>query len=464
MVIRGGYALTFDHTGGRLADDAAASGGVGLLTSFTAVAQSFSFDGSQVPRAPRVGGTGTNLQLPYNAFNVSANQSFVPANSPGGWGGPRGLQGIENGIRPPSNHILNLTVSKELPGGFVVEASYVGRFARGLIGVLDLANPNNVVDTKTGMDYYTAIKTLFQLYEDNGTGAAFGKLSTANAVAATASIQPISWFEDVYGGYNGWATSADNGTNGFPGAQFANSTQAFYAVLNKGFVPGPNAQVTLTNATNFYESAINQHITTNGQAQYLPLYSNVGRSNYNSGQFSIRKRFSRGMSMNANYTWSKSLDITSAGEALGQRPGGSGSPDQLIDPYHPDLNYAPSTFDRRHVFNGNFSAELPFGTGKLIGGNMSGWMNQIFGGWAVSGIVVATSGSPWQYTAGNRFTFHFNGQDIAVQTASVRAEPWAHRCGRDEWRRHRWRNSHGLPDQGSQPSVKLRERYRLRIS
>jgi hypothetical protein len=419
MVIRGGYSLTFDHTGGRLATDASASGGIGLLTSFTAVAQSFSFDGTGVPRAPRAAGTGDNLNLPISAFNVSASQNFTPANSDGGWGGPRGLQGLDSNMRPPNNHLLNFTVTKELPGGFVVEGSYVGRFARGLVGVLDLANPNNVVDPKSGMDYYTAVQTLFQQYEDNGTGAALGRLSTANVVAATASIAPIPWFEDVYGGYKTWATGAANTTNGFPGAQFANATQAFYAVLNKGFVPGPNAQVTLTNATNFYESETKQHITTNGQAQYLPLYTNVGWSNYHSGQFTIRKRFSEGYSMTANYTWSKSLDVTSAGEALGQRPGGSGSPDQIIDPYHPALNYGPSTFDRRHQFNGNFTAELPVGTGKLIGSNMGGILNQIFGGWAASGIVVATSGSPWQYGAGNRFTFHFNGQDIPVQTAAI---------------------------------------------
>src|SRR6185369_12503969 len=134
----------------------------------------------------------------------------------------------------------------------------------------------------------------------------------------------------------------------YPGVTFANATQAFYAVMNKGLVPGPNAPIVLTNSTQYYESDNNIHITTNGQSQYLPLFTNVGWSNYNSGQFTIRKRFAQGYTFTGNYTLSKSMDVTSRGESDGNRPGGSGGQDQLIDPYHPEKNYAPSTFDRKH--------------------------------------------------------------------------------------------------------------------
>ncbi len=431
LVIRGSYSLTFDHTGGRLATDAAASGGIGLFTSQQFGQSGFSIDGAGKPRMPRVSGTGDNLILPYNAFQVVASQSFTPASSAGGWGSIQGLQAIDSNLNPPSNHLLNLTLSKELPGGFVVDASYVGRFARGLFGVLDLANPVNVIDPKSGMDYYTALKQLFEQYENNGAGSSLGKITSANAAAATASIQPIAWFEGVYGGFKNWAeTGIGPGvafTNGvqkpdaaaFPGVKFANATQAFYAVMNQGLVPGPNTPLVLTNTTQYYESDMNLHITTSPQSQYLPLFKNIGRSNYNSAQFSLRKRFSAGYTMTANYTLSKSLDVTSRGESDGQRPGGSGGQDQLLDPYHPEKNYAPSTFDRRHQLNGNFVAELPFGTGKPIGGNMGSTLNQIFGGWAVSGIVSAASGTPYSYQANLRYTMHYNGRDNPIPTAPI---------------------------------------------
>jgi Carboxypeptidase regulatory-like domain len=419
MVIRGGYSLSFDHTGGSLGTDAAASGAIGLLTSFASPIQSFSQDGAGQPRAPRVTGTGSNLVLPFNAFPISSAQSFVPASSDGGWGGPRGLPSIDNTLRPPANHLVNFTISKELPGGIVIEGSYVGRFARNLLDILDLANPLNVIDAQSGIDYYGAQKMLFEKYENQGVGSQVGKLSATNVIQAVANVQPIPWFENVYAGYADWASDAGNKSFGYPGVNFASNTQAFYAVLNKNRVPGPNAAVVWTDATNNFETAVKKHITTNPQAQYQGFYTNVGWSNYNSGQFTIRKRFSEGYTLTGNYTLSHSLDITSAGEALGNRPGGSGSADQLIDPYHPELNYGNSTFDRRHQFNGNFVAELPFGSGKWVGGNASGLLDQIIGGWAVSGIVQMTSGSPYLYRAGNRYTLHFNGSDIGVPAGVI---------------------------------------------
>src|SRR6185436_18857992 len=173
-----------------------------------------------------------------SAFPISLQQSFTPAVSTGGWGGVRGLPAIDSTLRPPTNHLVNFTLSKELPGGLVLEGSYVGRFARGLMNVLDLANPVNVVDAKSGIDYYTALKMLFEQYENQGVGSQFGNLNANNVLQALSGVQPIAWFENVYGDYKTWASAANNGTLGFPGVQFASATQAFYAVLNKGKTPG----------------------------------------------------------------------------------------------------------------------------------------------------------------------------------------------------------------------------------
>ena len=80
-----------------------------------------------------------------------------------------------------------------------------------------------------------------------------------------AGIQPIPWFENVYGLYRTWAASSNNGTFGFPGVTFANATQAFYAVLNKNKTAGANAPIVLTDATNNFEVANNLHIITSCQ-------------------------------------------------------------------------------------------------------------------------------------------------------------------------------------------------------
>src|ERR1019366_168805 len=161
------------------------------------------------------------------------------------------------------------------------------------------------------------------------------------------------------------------------------------------------------------EVSQNLHVLTTGQAQYSGLFTNVSRSNYNSAQFSVRKRFSRGDEFTGNYTLSKSMDTTSQSEAAGNRPGPTNSEGQVMDPYHPNLQYALSDFDRRHQVNGNFTTDLPFGTGKWIGGNMRPAANRIFGGWVLAGIVTAASGRPWSFTS-SRDSFHYLNRDLPI--------------------------------------------------
>jgi hypothetical protein len=74
----------------------------------------------------------------------------------------------------------------------------------------------------------------------------------------------------------------------------------------------------------------------------------------------------------------------------------------------------PSDFDIRHLFNANFIYELPFGKGRTFGSNAPGWLNQIIGGWEVTGIVTARSGLPFSVTSGTAFPVGFNFLSPAV--------------------------------------------------
>jgi hypothetical protein len=397
LVVRGGYAMTYDHTGGRMGYDAARVGSIGLVTNNQIQTNSLSVDGVGKPRAPRI----TSLTgLPRNQFPFITDASFTIPPAAGSWGGPSNLAGIDSYTQNPRNHQVNLTVSKELPGGFVVEASYIGRYARQLIGQVDMASPVNVRDPKSGMTYYDAVKTLYENYENKGV--------------AVANVQPIPWFENIYTGYKKVAGDSMKQT-------FNSETQAIYAYANIGITPGPNAEICWTNALDFYESSTDQNIVTNPQATFFGFYSNLGLSNYHAGQFTVRKRFTEGYTFTANYTWSKSMDITSQAEARGNRANGTTGEGLAEDAYHPSLSYAISDFNRTSQFNGNFLAELPFGKGKPIAGNASGVLNTIIGGWEVSGIALATTGRPWNFTSSNRFTFHFFGRDVPALATNV---PW----------------------------------------
>src|SRR6185369_14294381 len=73
-----------------------------------------------------------------------------------------------------------------------------------------------------------------------------------------------------------------------------------------------------------------------------------------------------------------------------------------------------SDFDVRHLVNANFIYELPFGRGQMFGKNISGWKNQIIGGWEVTGIFTARSGLPFSTTT-TAFPVGFNFNSPAAQ-------------------------------------------------
>jgi hypothetical protein len=63
------------------------------------------------------------------------------------------------------------------------------------------------------------------------------------------------------------------------------------------------------------------------------------------------------------------------------------------------VNYAWSDFDRRHVFQGTYVWELPFGKGKRFdSGNKA--LNYAIGDWQLAGTVIWMSGRPFTVYSG----------------------------------------------------------------
>ncbi len=54
----------------------------------------------------------------------------------------------------------DFSIQREIPHGFSVEADYVGTFGRHLLQQNDIAEPLDLVDPKSGMDYFEAAKLL----------------------------------------------------------------------------------------------------------------------------------------------------------------------------------------------------------------------------------------------------------------------------------------------------------------
>ncbi len=130
-----------------------------------------------------------------------------------------------------------------------------------------------------------------------------------------------------------------------------------------------------------------------------------GYANYNGLQLEIRKAYSSGFSFSANYTWSHTLsNMYNASDQTATSNERTLANDRL--------DYGPSPFDIRHVFQAYWSYSLPIGKGKPV--NISNrFLDAIAGGWTISGIHRITSGSVFQLTSNylpvNGFTYNAVG-------------------------------------------------------
>jgi hypothetical protein len=111
-----------------------------------------------------------------------------------------------------------------------------------------------------------------------------------------------------------------------------------------------------------------------------------GRDNYNGLQLGLSRRSARGLSLNAQYTLSRSFGNTSgSNEALTV-----GNAAQTLGDFDYDRGY--NAFDVRHTFNFSALYSIPYGRGRKYAG--SGLAGAILGNWNVGGILNARSGLP----------------------------------------------------------------------
>jgi len=118
----------------------------------------------------------------------------------------------------------------------------------------------------------------------------------------------------------------------------------------------------------------------------LAAFSSIrwdGWATFHSLDLRYSHRFSRGLSFESSYMWSKSMDdasdtgTTNAEYNLPQ------------DPFAMVLEKGLSSFDHRQRFTADAVYDLPFGN------HTSGWMHVLTASWRVSGVFIGQSGSPF---------------------------------------------------------------------
>lgn len=132
--------------------------------------------------------------------------------------------------------------------------------------------------------------------------------------------------------------------------------------------------------------ALRQFPQIQGVSTFSGFGAPLGFSTYHSLQVTIDRQFANGISMYANYVYSRTLaNIESTFEGENSGP---------LDYYNLSLEKAPASYDIPHMFKAYAQYELPIGRGKAIGGGMNKWVDALVGGWNVSGILNYFNGAP----------------------------------------------------------------------
>lgn len=180
-------------------------------------------------------------------------------------------------------------------------------------------------------------------------------------------------------GFNYVCSPADAAANGVP-YPYA----GFCAPAVAAIAPYPQIAATMDN---FY---------------YNPLFY-VGlpraQSFYDSMVVDLVKRTGRGLTMDMNYTLSRSRgnSYTAFQETYANYTGVQNFAN-LAESAHTLTNY-----DQTHVIKGYFTYQLPFGRGQRWAANSGRFVNAILSGWSVTGLVTYYTGMPFSAVVPNPY-------------------------------------------------------------
>jgi hypothetical protein len=369
-VIRGGYRVDYVNDEYVRSQDNAILNNAGLGSFGASARLGGTATGSTQFRVIGVGNAPIQAPIfvPISSFGPggSGTRTFLESNVAAG-GGNGALGGtislIDPNFQVQRNYEYNFGIQREVGFQSVVEVRYVGGYSKELTrsidyGQLDIRNNGFLPDFLKAQN-----NCRLQGATIAGTGDPILRCTDARFNPAIAGSVPLTVFDKLSGG-------------GF---------------LNNSVILGPlRAGTPGALAETFVINGINEiNFLPNSNAGVVNFTTNGGRFNYNSLQVEFRRRFTGGLSLQANYTFQKILtDVTGSTDEVNQT-----RVEPYLDNNDKSRDYGRAIYDRTHTFNFNGQYDLPFGKGKRFL-NGSGVMDRIFGGFQVSSIVNISSGVP----------------------------------------------------------------------
>ncbi len=362
-VIRGGYSHIYGNDSIVTSINNAAVGNAGLARTSTTLLNLNGQVDAGIPTVP-----APTFVTPPRSYLLNNNQATFFGT----------VFGIDPNIQTPRIQQYNFGFQREFFGNTALEIRYVGTRSNNLARGVDL----NQVDI-----FNNGFLSDFQRAQAN-------LRLTGNAFCTTAGCQALTIFQNGGAGTPGRLQVGL--TNGVSLATFnnnlSNGTVADLAIsfinnnANLNNQPCSGTRPVGTNILPCDPNAVPRiNFLANPGTGVVDYQVNDGFYRYDSLQIEVRRRFSKGLYFQANYTFSKNLtNAIGTSQALFE---------PFLDNKNKQLDKQRADFDQTHVFNVNAIYQLPFGKGKMFL-NHGGLADKVFGGWEVSGLAQLTTGAP----------------------------------------------------------------------
>ncbi len=337
---------------------------------------------------------------PRPTFTPNLDASGFPIGFFNGGFGQGAFFNFDPHFKTPYNLRFSMGIQRQLPGGWLVEANYVGKLGRRLTALGDPAQTLNFKDAASGQSLY------------NAYGAIQAQVQAGTSIGG---LTPQPWFENQ-------VNAALTQSNGIVCGDLGLScTQVAYILTGNGFYfADGDVSSAIQSLADYhgFSGAVEQGLllpnvallAQNGAAGYIGNYSS---SNYNALIVRVNHRLSHNLTMELNYTYSHSIDNDS-GVQNGLI---SFSGSEICDLRNLAICRGSSDFDHRHIVTSSWEYGLPMGKGQWIGRNSGRVMDELIGGWHVSGLFNGYTGSPFKVDSG-AFTIDFTQTQPGVLIGS----------------------------------------------
>jgi hypothetical protein len=313
--------------------------------------------------APLPAGTPTLPQPYYPGFNA-------PTAGPGEY--------LDPNYRPNVIDSFNATIQRQLSRKITLELGYIGRRITHEFLPINL-NAVPYMMTQAGQTFAHAYANVVMQYCGGVAGLAGGGCA-ANAAAVT--NQPF--FEAAMKPSYCGSTSCTQAVVANEGSHLANAqVWSMWSDLDGGVSPNCVAPAPCTGqGFTFGNTMMNTNVGPYGPQTASGVADNtsLGFGNYNAGFVSVKTADYRGVTMQSNFTLSKALGTGAVVQASSEYTAN--------DPYNVSAFYGAQPYNRKFVFNNIFVYQPPFYKGQ------QGFLGRVLGGWTISSIFTAGSGTP----------------------------------------------------------------------